>query len=57
MLEWLFRKTFRKWLEEKALRLSPSERKKIAEKLSVNEEIVQAIEEAIEAEAVRRLDL
>jgi predicted nucleic acid-binding OB-fold protein len=57
MLERLYKKHLRKWLEERALRLPVSERKKIAQRLRVDEELVQAVEEAIVIEVIRRLDL
>jgi hypothetical protein len=57
MLEKLFRRQLRKWLEERALRLPASQRKKIAETLRVDEKLVEAVEEAIRAEVIRYLGL
>jgi hypothetical protein len=57
MLEKLFKRHLRKWLEERALRLPASERKKIAETLRVDEETIEAIEEAVRNEVVRRAGL
>jgi hypothetical protein len=57
VLEKLFKRQLRKWLEERALRLPVSQRKKIAETLRVNEEVIEAVEEAIRIEIVRYLGL
>jgi len=57
MLEKLFKRQLRKWLEERALRLPASQRKKIADTLHVEEEVVEAVEEAIRAEVIRYLGL
>jgi len=57
MLKRLFRRWLRKWLEERALRLPASDRKKIAETLRIDEELVEAIEEAIRNEIIRRAGL
>jgi len=57
MLEKLFRRWLRKWLEERALRLPASKRKQIAETLHIEEELVEAVEEAIRAEVIRYLGL
>jgi len=57
MLEKLFRRWLRRWLEERALRLPASQRKKIAETLHIEEELVEAVEEAIRAEIIRYLGL
>jgi hypothetical protein len=57
MLKKLFRRQLRKWLEERALRLPASDRKKIAETLRVDEELIEAIEEAIRNEIIRRAGL
>jgi len=57
MFERLFKRQLRKWLEERALRLPASERRKIAETLRVDEEIVKAIEEAVRNEVIRRAGL
>jgi hypothetical protein len=57
MLERLFRRKLRQWLEERALRLSDYQRKKIAETLHIDEELVEAVEEAIRAEIIRYLGL
>jgi hypothetical protein len=57
MLERLFKQKLRRWLEERALHLPASERKKIAETLRVDEELVQAVEEAIRAVIIRSLGL
>jgi hypothetical protein len=57
MLEKLFKRQLRKWMEERALRLPASQRKKIAETLHVDEELVEAVEEAIRTEIIRLLGL
>jgi len=57
MLERFFKRQLRKWLEEKALRLPSSDRKKIAETLRVDEELIELIEEAIRNEVIRRAGL
>jgi hypothetical protein len=57
MIEWLFKKQLRRWIKERALRLPASERKKIAQTLRVDEELVEVIEEAIILEVIRRLKL
>jgi hypothetical protein len=57
MLEKLFKRQLRKWLEERALQLPASQRKKIAETLRVDEELVEAVEEAIRTEIIRFLGL
>jgi hypothetical protein len=57
MLEKLFKRQLRKWMEERALRLPASQRKKIAETLRVDEELVEAVEEAIRTEIIRFLGL
>jgi hypothetical protein len=57
MLKKLFRRQLRKWLEERALRLPASDREKIAETLRIDEELVEAVEEAIRNEIIRRAGL
>jgi hypothetical protein len=57
MLERVFKRQLRRWLEERALRLPASERKKIAETLQVDEELIELIEEAIRNEVIRRAGL
>jgi len=57
MLERLFRRRLRRWLEERALRLPQSEREKIAKTLGVEVELIEAIEEAIRTIIIKQLGL
>lgn len=57
MLEKVFKRQLRKWLEDRVLRLPEHQRKKIADTLHIDEEVVEAVEEAIRAEIIRYLGL